>query len=91
VCFFTFILELVFHLQYCELSSYACVFRFKKVLIKECIHNVVTKTLQGKVYDAEDIPNWTKTISNEIKSQLKGENNAEFGIDCHVITTLLML
>ena len=41
-------------------------------MVKECIHHVLVNVLQGKHYDAEEVPEWIEQITNGIKEQLKG-------------------
>ena len=47
-------------------------FRFRPVIVKECIHNVLNEKLDGKTYDAEEINEWTRSIADDIKNKLKG-------------------
>ncbi|WAR27225.1 DYT2B-like protein [Mya arenaria] len=46
--------------------------KFRPVIVKECIHNVLNERLDGKSYDPEEIMDWTKTIADDIKTKLKG-------------------
>ena len=41
--------------------------------MKECIHQVLMDRLGDKSYDAEEIMDWSKSISDEIKTKLKGK------------------
>jgi hypothetical protein len=36
---------------------------------------VLNEHLDGKTYDPEEIMDWTKTISDDIKTKLKGKQN----------------
>ncbi|XP_060561215.1 dynein light chain Tctex-type protein 2B-like [Ruditapes philippinarum] len=45
--------------------------KFRPVSVKECIHAVLNEHLDGKTYDPEEIMDWTKTISDDIKTKLK--------------------
>lgn len=54
------------------MASLFC-FRFRPVIVKECIHNVLNEHLDGKSYEAEEIMDWTKSISDDIKNKLKGK------------------
>lgn len=47
-------------------------FRFRQVIVKETIHNVLNEHLSGKSYDAEETTEWTRRISDDIKLKLKG-------------------
>ena len=47
--------------------------RFRPAIVKECIHQVLAERLQDKSYDAEEIMDWSKSISDEIKNKLKGK------------------
>jgi len=48
-------------------------FRFRPVLVKEAIHQILMENLHGKDYNGEECTNWCKSISNQIKTKLKGE------------------
>ncbi|KAK7483857.1 hypothetical protein BaRGS_00024874 [Batillaria attramentaria] len=45
--------------------------KFRPVMVKEMIHMVLTDQLAGKTYDPESTTEWTKNISDTIKSKLK--------------------
>lgn len=49
------------------------IFRFRPVIVKECIHNILNERLTGKRYDTEETIAWTKEISDEIKLRLRGK------------------
>lgn len=45
--------------------------KFRPAIVKECIHQVLMEQLGDKTYDAEEIMDWSKTISDTIKNKLK--------------------
>jgi hypothetical protein len=47
-------------------------FRFRPIIVKETIHNVLNDRLSGKVYDVDETTDLCKVISDEIKTKLKG-------------------
>jgi len=50
------------------------IFRFRPVIVKEAIHHILVENLQGKAYDGEEATEWTKQISDAIKTKLKGNS-----------------
>lgn len=62
--------------SYVDLFIYVChyfiLIRFRQVIVKETIHNVLNEHLSGKSYDAEETTEWTRRISDDIKLKLKG-------------------
>ena len=40
--------------------------------MKEAIHNIVMENLDGKEYNGEDVMEWTRAISEQIKAKLRG-------------------
>lgn len=49
--------------------------RFRPVIVKETIHNVLNEHLTGKTYDTEETTEWTRRISDDIKLKLKGRTS----------------
>ena len=47
-------------------------YRFRPAIVKECIHQVLVERLHDKSYDGEEVMEWSKSISDEIKNKLKG-------------------
>lgn len=47
-------------------------FRFRPIIVKETIHNVLNDRLSGKVYDVDETTDLSKVIADEIKTKLKG-------------------
>lgn len=47
-------------------------FRFRPIIVKETIHNVLNDRLSGKVYDVDETTELSKVIADEIKTKLKG-------------------
>lgn len=47
--------------------------RFRPVIVKEAIHHILVENLQGKSYNGEEATEWTKQISDAIKTKLKGD------------------
>nr|XP_022338983.1 tctex1 domain-containing protein 2-like [Crassostrea virginica] len=45
--------------------------KFRPVIVKETIHNVLNEHLTGKTYDTEETTEWTRQISDDIKLKLK--------------------
>jgi len=45
--------------------------KFRPVLVKEAIHQIVSENLQGKDYNGDECNNWCKQISIQIKEKLK--------------------
>lgn len=45
--------------------------KFRPVIVKECIHNVLNERLDGKTYEPDEIMDWTKAIADDIKTKLK--------------------
>lgn len=46
--------------------------RFRPVAVKALIHDVLNEELTGKQYSSEECITWTKTLSEAIKSRVKG-------------------
>mmetsp|Transcript_17001 Transcript_17001/g.28071 ORF Transcript_17001/g.28071 Transcript_17001/m.28071 type:complete len:127 (+) Transcript_17001:131-511(+) len=55
--------------QYCIAPSYQN--KFRPAAAKDIIHSVLSKRLAGQFYNAESVSQWTREISDEIKSRLK--------------------
>lgn len=45
--------------------------KFRPIIVKECLHNVLNDHLTGKTYDAQETTDLTKTIADDIKLKLK--------------------
>ncbi|CAH1781906.1 unnamed protein product [Owenia fusiformis] len=45
--------------------------KFRPIIVKELIHNVLAENLTGREYVGEETTDWCKTISDEIKVRLK--------------------
>ncbi|KAK3596720.1 hypothetical protein CHS0354_025018 [Potamilus streckersoni] len=45
--------------------------KFRPVIVKECIHTVLQEQLADKQYQADEVMEWTKKISDDIKRKLK--------------------
>ena len=43
-------------------------------MVKEVIHSVLVDNLQGQTYNGEECTDWTKKISDQIKTKLKGKH-----------------
>ena len=54
------------------LSSCMPNIRFRPVTIKSLIHDVLNEELSGKQYNSEECTMWTKTLSEAIKTRVKG-------------------
>ena len=50
-----------------------CISRFRPVIVKEAIHQVLMETLQGKDYNSEECTDLTKSLSDQIKAKLRGQ------------------
>ncbi len=48
-------------------------FRFRPIIVKETIHNILVERLTDQNYNGEEITPLTKQISDEIKDKLKGD------------------
>ncbi|XP_074658086.1 dynein light chain Tctex-type protein 2B-like isoform X2 [Tubulanus polymorphus] len=44
---------------------------FRPLMVKEMLHMVLSEHLSGKEYNGEEATDWSKIISDEIKSRLK--------------------
>ena len=42
-------------------------------MVKEAIHHILVENLQGKEYNSEEATEWSKEISDAIKTKLKGK------------------
>jgi hypothetical protein len=47
--------------------------RFRPVTIKSLIHDVLNEELSGKQYNSEECTTWSKTLSEAIKTRVKGQ------------------
>ena len=47
--------------------------RFRPMAAKEMIHSVMMEALKDRQYSSEHVPDWTKEISDSIKTRLKGK------------------
>ena len=45
------------------------------MIVKEAIHSVVMENLDGKAYNGEEVMDWTRAISEQIKVKLRGERS----------------
>ncbi|KAK2161547.1 hypothetical protein NP493_1577g00013 [Ridgeia piscesae] len=45
--------------------------KFRAVIVKEAIHNIVMENLDGKSYNGEEVMDWTRAISEQIKVKLR--------------------
>ena len=59
-------------IQEFRFNFYIYFFRFRPIIVKETIHNVLNDRLSGKVYDVDETTDLCKVISDEIKTKLKG-------------------
>lgn len=50
-----------------------CIFRFKPMMAKEIIHNVLYDRLSTKEYSREEAPKWSKEIADIIREKMKSE------------------
>lgn len=49
------------------------VHRFRPVTVKSLIHDVLNEELTGKQYSSEECTKWSKTLSEAIKTRVKGQ------------------
>ena len=47
--------------------------RFRPVVVKECIHQILSDFFLGKSYVGDECTTWCKDIAHQIKDKLKGE------------------
>ena len=59
-------------MDWSKLLSIKYLYRFRPAIVKECIHQVLVERLHDKSYDGEEVMEWSKNISDEIKNKLKG-------------------
>lgn len=48
-------------------------FRFRPLIVKKCIHDVMSEFFLDKQYDANEAPKWAKELGDAVKIKLKGE------------------
>ena len=51
---------------------HALFIRFRPLTVKSLIHDVLNEELSGKQYNSEECTAWSKTLSEAIKTKVKG-------------------